>query len=258
MKVLLLGDSITQGLGSKRINFADELNDLLGENYEIINYAASGTTIMYVYSNMDFVIDSGCEVVCILYGNVDAQLKPNRKGHIFKYLPHRFKINDGSMLLPRPFYSHKKYKKILQRIENGVRTFFRTLIYKIDGIEQWVPFNDFQSIYDEVVQTLIKNDRKIILCSTVFIDNKLFPGTIEEYNKYNQFIKVTAEKNGGYYIDLYSTFENLVNVYGWDHCYNYDHFHPNAEGYRVMAKMLCDAIIEVGKMYNEEKSKRTN
>ena len=84
MKVLLLGDSITQGLGSKRINFADELNDLLGENYEIINYAASGTTIIYAYSNMDLIIDSECEVVCILYGNVDAQLKPNRKGHIFK------------------------------------------------------------------------------------------------------------------------------------------------------------------------------
>ena len=139
-----------------------------------------------------------------------------------------------------------------------MRTFFRTLIYKIDGTEQWVPFNEFENIYDKVIQILIKNNKKIILCSTVFIDDKLFPGTVREYNKYNQFIKAAAKKYDGYYIDLYSVFENSVNAYGWDTYYNYDHFHPNTEGYKIMAKMLCDAIIEIRKTYNEEKSKRIN
>lgn len=34
--VYLLGDSITQGLGSKKVNFAGELAHLLGDAYEIV------------------------------------------------------------------------------------------------------------------------------------------------------------------------------------------------------------------------------
>lgn len=48
--VYLLGDSITQGLGSKTVNFTGKLADLLGEGYKIANLAYSGTTIDYALS----------------------------------------------------------------------------------------------------------------------------------------------------------------------------------------------------------------
>lgn len=51
--VYLLGDSITQGLGSKKINFTDELACLLGSNYEIVNLAQTGTTIEYALRLLD-------------------------------------------------------------------------------------------------------------------------------------------------------------------------------------------------------------
>lgn len=51
--VYLLGDSITQGLGSKKINFTNELARLLGSNYEIVNLAQTGTTIDYAFKIID-------------------------------------------------------------------------------------------------------------------------------------------------------------------------------------------------------------
>ena len=51
--VYLLGDSITQGLGSKKVNFTGELADLLGEGYEIVNLAYTGTTIDYALRLLD-------------------------------------------------------------------------------------------------------------------------------------------------------------------------------------------------------------
>lgn len=51
--VYLLGDSITQGLGSKKVNFTGKLADLLGEGYEIVNLAHTGTTIDYALSLLD-------------------------------------------------------------------------------------------------------------------------------------------------------------------------------------------------------------
>ena len=51
--VYLLGDSITQGLGSKKVNFTGKLADLLGEGYEIVNLAYTGTTIDYALGLLD-------------------------------------------------------------------------------------------------------------------------------------------------------------------------------------------------------------
>ena len=56
--VYLLGDSITQGLGSKKVNFTGKLADLLGEGYEIVNLAYTGTTIDYALGLLDNGISS--------------------------------------------------------------------------------------------------------------------------------------------------------------------------------------------------------
>ena len=118
MKIVLLGDSITQGLGSKKISFVKELQKLTGEETKIINLALTGTTILYAIDILDKIKEEKADLVLILYGNVDAQIRPNREGFIFKKLPTRFKINNGSMISPRPFYSQQWYKKILQKGEN--------------------------------------------------------------------------------------------------------------------------------------------
>ena len=51
--IYLLGDSITQGLGSKKVNFTGELSWLLGDGYEIVNLAYTGTTIDYALGLLD-------------------------------------------------------------------------------------------------------------------------------------------------------------------------------------------------------------
>lgn len=42
--VYLLGDSIAQGFGSKKVNFTGGLSHLLGDGNEIVNLAYTGIT----------------------------------------------------------------------------------------------------------------------------------------------------------------------------------------------------------------------
>ena len=56
-KVILLGDSITQGLGSKKINFTEELQKRLGESFQVENMALTGTTIHYVEEILPIIIE---------------------------------------------------------------------------------------------------------------------------------------------------------------------------------------------------------
>lgn len=98
--VYLLGDSITQGLGSKKINFTAELACLLGKDYEIVNLAYTGTTTDYALKLLDEGEISqrlGRAMCVVLYGNVDAQIRPSRTGKVFPHIPKRFQ--GGGMLM---------------------------------------------------------------------------------------------------------------------------------------------------------------
>lgn len=241
MKIILLGDSITQGLGSKRVNFTEELSNLCYQD-QIVNMALTGTTIKYASEHLDLFLEEKPDIAIILYGNVDAQLKPSRTGRIFKMLPPRFAHADGSMLLPRPFYSRTWYKNWGQQIENWMRTIFRKLIYFIDGTEQWVPAAQFMEGYRFVCESFRDHDIGVICSSTVAIDDKLFPGSNAEYQKYNDKIKQIAEELGCIYLDIYERFNSLILSDGWKQFFNDDHFHPNGRGYQLMAKWIYDAI----------------
>lgn len=242
MKVILLGDSITQGLGSKKINFVGELEKLLSSNDSVVNLAMTGTVINYVSTIFSEIEKEKADYAVILYGNVDAMLKPSRTGKIFKHLPKRFNGPDGSMLLPRPFYSHNWYKSLAQHIENCIRTVLRNLILSVDGTEQWMPLEQYQNHYDDVCRKLIKLGITPIICSTVYIDDNLFPGSDSEYKEYNAWMKKYAGEHHICYIDFYEIFRQLIEKEGWKRYFNYDHFHPNGEGYLVMASNIAEAL----------------
>lgn len=242
MKIILLGDSITQGLGSKKVNFVKALEERLGDKYAIVNFAMTGSTIHYANEIAGRIIEENPKLVINLYGNVDAQLRVNREGLLFKHLPGRFGSPNGSMILPRPFYSHIWYKSLLQHIENGIRTIFRNLIYRVDGTEQWVPLAEFKVCYERLSQTLMTQGIPMMVCSTVYIDDKLFPGSQEQYQVYNSFLKQYAIENSMAYIDFYNLLKRMVEKEGWKKYYNHDHFHPNGTGYLVMAKKIAETI----------------
>lgn len=238
-KVILLGDSITQGLGSKKVNFTERLKAKLNGT-EVVNHAYTGTTITYPFQIIEDIDIAPGDIVVVLYGNVDAQIRPSQKGMIFPKIPSRFR--QPGMLMPRPFYSDKLYKRFFQLMDNMIRLVLSRLIVAIDGTEQWVPLSEFGEKYRELIQVLLKKRVRIICCSCVYIDEALFPKTPDEYRKYSAAIDRLAKDYGAIYVDLYSKMEELVVSRGWDYLYNRDHFHPNGCGYEHMANWLESAV----------------
>ena len=245
MKVVLFGDSITQGLGSKAINFQAELQSMLGKGNEVLNYALTGTTVTYIQTLLDDVFNERPDAAVILYGNVDGQLKPCRTGRVFPRIPGRLGAENGCMILPRPFYSGRPIKNILQHGENLIRTILRKAVYLIDGTEQWLPIEPFMASLDEVCRSLSEHHVRPFICSTVFIDDRLFPGSNAEYQNYNSSMCTYAQEHGFPFVDIYRPLRECVERDGWKSCYNHDHFHPNGNGYLIMAKEIA-AVLQAG------------
>jgi lysophospholipase L1-like esterase len=217
-KVILLGDSITQGLGSKKINFTQALQDRLGASFIVENLALTGTTILYAKQILDDIISREPDYVVIVYGNVDAQIRPNRQGHILR--------------------------KWGQKIDNWLRYFFSVVIYKVDGSEQWVNIEQFHDTYIAVLKKLLANDCHVLTCSTVYIDDRLFPGSLNQYKIFNQEITRMAKTYQCNFVDLFNPLQKKVQEYGWEAYYNYDHFHPNRGGYELISDILSRQILQ--------------
>lgn len=242
-RVYLLGDSITQGLGSKKINFSGELSRLLGESCEVVNLAYTGTMINYALKLVDegkVSFQSEGDTCVILYGNVDAQIRPSRTGRVFSHIPKRYQ--GGGMLMPRPFYSRSPLKRMGQRIDNLCRKFLSALIKLVDGTEQWMPIEPFSTQYAELLDKLLALGFSVVPCSCVYIDEKLFPDCPEQYELYNEQIGNLASVRTLNCIDFFNLFKSKVKEDGWDSCYNKDHFHPNGDGYRLMAERIAVEI----------------
>lgn len=178
----------------------------------------------------------------IVYGNVDAQIRPCRTGRIFSHLPKRFQ--GGGMLMPRPFYSHTWYKRIGQKIENMLRKICSKLIYAVDGTEQWVPLGEFQEAYQNLVKELKKCKIKPIVCSTVYIDETIFPGSLTQYKLFNSKIEDISNVEKIPYLDLFSPLKDAVDDAGWNSVYCFDHFHPNGGGYGVIASLIAELVLK--------------
>lgn len=241
-RIVLLGDSITQGLGSKKVNFVSALKRRM-EGYNVVNLAYTGTTIYYPFRIIDETTIGSGDIVVILYGNVDAQIRPSRTGAVFPRIPARFR--KSGMLMPWPFYSSVLGKRLLQLIDNRARRFLSWLIVKIDGTEQWIPLPDFSNKYEELLGELRCRGAYTVCCSCVYIDKRLFPRTPEEYERYNAEIKRLAGGFGAGYLDIYSLMKRLVADHGFGYLYYRDHFHPNRCGYEHIAGWLERAIRDV-------------
>lgn len=147
--------------------------------------------------------------------------------------------------MPRPFYSRSPVKCLGQHIDNLQRKLYAGLIKLVDGTEQWMPIEQFAAHYAELLDRLHAMGFRAVPCSCVYIDGGLFPGTPEQYERYNRRIAELAGERALPCIDFYGLFREKVEAAGWGSCYNEDHFHPNGDGYRLMAEIIASEIERV-------------
>lgn len=238
MKIVIFGDSISEGIGKRKINYSNALQLKMSEqcdDIQIVNFAHTGTTIRYMEEQLR-EYDMDFDIVIIAYGNVDAMLRPDIS-HIpnyYKYLPNRYKQN--GMLNPRPYYSSKLYKSIFQHIDSFIRWNLNKVLLNLQGSITWVSLEEFSQLYEKYVDSFLAKNIFVISLSTVQVKNKYFPGTNNEYIKYNEVIsEICNRRNGCVYIDIYNEIVNSDFFYD-------DGFHPNEKGYKKIAEMISEIL----------------
>lgn len=245
MKIAILGDSISEGIGRKKINYSKYIN-IKNKNNIIINKSLTGTTIRYGIDIIKELVEQKIDYIVIFYGNVDALPRPKKDKLLYKLLPKRYK--KLGMLDPRALYSSNKRKCFFQKIDSFTRYNIKKILIKMYGYEQFLDIEEFEKLYEQSVQICINNGIKLILISTVPMSEKYFPHANYEYCRYNKVIENIANKYDLEYVNIYEKFKE----YDAKLIYLHDLYHPNELGYQIIANSINDSLKNMEKK-NETK-----
>ena len=241
IKITIIGDSISQGLGKEKLNYCNSLKEqvekLTQKKCLITNLAITGKTIVYANEITKEVQDSTPDVILLFLGSVDALIRPKKEGILWKLLPKRYKLN--GMLDPRPYYSRKKWKAFFQHIDSWIRWHLKIILLKLIGEYSWVEETEFRTNYQMFIDNF--KETKILAVSPVYVDEKFFPGSNANLKKYRNIISdICSYEKNVYFFDIYSEQELL----GWNgkSIYGDDHFHPSRYGYQWMGNILGKEI----------------
>lgn len=248
IKVTIIGDSISQGLGKKKINYCESLKNkienLTGVICNLENLAVTGKTIIYANEIIEDIIKSDPDIILLFMGSVDALIRPKPEGVFWKCLPKRYKLN--GMLDPRPFYSKKRWRYIPEHIDSWIRWHLKKVLMKFCKVYSWVDEETFENYYRDFVRNF--SDKEIFAISPVYVDEKFFPGSNYNLKRYRDIIsKICSEQENTHFFDIYSCQEQL----GWKEnpsIYGDDHFHPSIYGYQWMGSIIGDKISQIIKL----------
>ena len=222
----------------------------------IKNFASSGTMINYINNLYDDILEFNPDLIIIMYGSVEAQIRPNVERDRFKLwslTPKRYHI--GGMLNPRPFYSKKFGRYVLDCLDNCFRGLLNKILFLTQGKCQWMNISRFDEEYRKVLDFLKQEGYKnIMMVSTIYLDDSIYNGSLNEYKKYNSVIEKIADDTNNMYVDIFKVLESLVtkDTLQWKYYYYKDNFHPNINGLKVIADIIVDGI-KVGEYSKELK-----
>lgn len=239
LKIAIIGDSISEGIGSKKINYCKILESQF-KDFQFKNFSLTGTTIKYALQQKDNILHYNPEVLIVCYGQVEALTRPKDNTIAYRLAPSRYKRL--GMMDPRALYTSKSLKKLVQKFDSNIRYNFKKLLIRNLGYVQWVGIEEFEELYMKFIESVSKNIKYVILLSTVNINDHYFPYCTNEFQKYNKVIeKIALEKNLSY-INIY----NQLSHYEFDEVFLHDHFHPNSQGYEVISRSIAEKINKLG------------
>ena len=235
LKIIVLGDSIAAGLGVKNQCYADLLRTNLersGRQTALINLACTAFQITDSQKLLPQVAAENPNFVIIAHGITEAIIRPVPAA--MRYVPRRWRTI--GWLDPRPYYSRRLTKRLVQRIESAARWRLKAHLIRRFGGETLLALSDFERQLADTLEWLLqKTSAQIILVTHNGIDERFYPGSKTSLDDYGQCVKKSGICPRIGVCDVSQTLTQWSDYFA-------DHFHPNAAGHTKIAKALQQKV----------------
>ncbi len=235
LKIVVLGDSIAAGLGVQDQCYADLLRLRLerpGRQVKMLNLAYTAFQITDSQKLLPKVAAENPDIVIIAHGITEAIIRPVPSA--MRYVPNRWR--PIGWLDPRPYYSRRLGKCLVQRVESALRWRLKVQLIQRCGGETLLPLVDFERQLSETGEWLLeRTSARVVLMTHNGIDERFYPRSLAKLNEYRQCVHRSFQSDR---IAVCDVFQRLTE---WSD-YFADHFHPNAAGHAKIAETLHQKV----------------
>ena len=272
---VFLGDSLTEGVGSKRIShvteFVKQMRSAAGGNVHefrlrqigadfnrqidfnvaglmnvdsdqkqsdlwLWNLACEGQTIDSDLGWLPLIAALRPELVVIFRGSLESIIRPAM-------------VADGdwpwwvpqswrnyAAMDPRCYFSTTWWRKAKQSSVDAMKQRARLKLLKLRPGKPLIDLEKFTSYQTELLQRLRALGTRVIVLGLLPVDETRFPGSREHFKIVNARLEQIAEAEGVEFVDWASSLN------GGDLFYR-DGFHPNAAGADALATILREQVL---------------
>ena len=269
---VFLGDSLTEGVGSKRISHVAELVKQLrssgrnvhefrlrhvdnGFNRQIDfnvagfmnvdagpsdlwlwNLACEGQTIDSDFAWLPLIAALRPELVVMFRGSLESIIRPAMivDGDWPWWVPRSWR--GYAAMDPRCYFSTTWWRKAKQISVDALKQRARLKLLRARPGKPLVDIDHFATYQTELLRQLRALGTRVLVLGLLPVDEACFPGSSEHFKRVNARLKQIANAESAEFLDWASSLN------GGDLFYR-DGFHPNAAGAEALARILRERIL---------------
>ena len=268
---VFLGDSLTEGVGSKRISHVAELVKQLrssgtnvhefrlrhvdnGFNRQIDfnvaglmnvdagpadlwlwNLACEGQTIESDFGWLPLIAALRPELVVMFRGSLESIIRPAMivDGDWPWWVPHSWR--GYAAMDPRCYFSTTWWRKAKQSSVDALKQRARLKLLQARPGKPLLDLEQFASYQTELLRRLRALGTRVLVLGLLPVDQACFPGSSQHFKSVNARLKEIANAEGAEFLDWASSLNGADLFYR-------DGFHPNAAGAEALAMILRERL----------------
>ncbi|MDH4568434.1 hypothetical protein E8E95_17265 [Pseudomonas sp. BN414] len=239
--ILLIGDSICGGFGQRdKKSFVHYAAEHLG--ISIWDESASGMStddyLKYLHTGIPICPEQApplenlekVDLVVLSLANVDGKMSFKQRNAWSILIPRRYRLEK---IDPRPYYSRRRWKRVLEKLDNFLRHYSRFAAFATGNLEVNVSPQQSKHNIEKILNRFA--NKKVVLISTSVTNAFYFPGAQSHYDATDNFLKGLISKR----IRFFDMKTNIAPDELLD-----DRFHLNEKGHKRLCAEFIDAIKE--------------
>ena len=264
---VFLGDSLTEGVGSKRISHVAELAKQLGASefrlrpidssngqvkfnvagfmnaaasgLWLWNLACEGKTIESDFEWLPLISALGPELVVVFRGSLESIIRPAmlRNDAWPWWVPRAWR--NYSAMDPRCYFSAAWWRKAKQTSVDVIKQKARLKLLSQQPGKPLMELEEFAQNQSELLQKLRALGARVLVLGLLPVDEAGFPNSPAYFKSVNRRLKEIANAAGVEFLDWGS----LLPAKGTHaELFYRDSFHPNEAGARALSEILLQAL----------------
>lgn len=227
--LVLFGDSIANGIGVSGRSYGQ----LVAQQLQLRLYDYSGSAKMVTESLEECgVLTVPHLSLCIIaHGATEGIVRPSPS--CLRWVPRRWRA--AGWMDPRPYYSSRWQKRIVQRIESSLRWRVKVFLLRYCGSRTYLEVSAYADTLRELIVKLSHPSRQVLVLSHVDVSQRFFPGSPKSLFEYADAAAHVARETGAIYVSLEGV------CVKWNDFF-LDHFHPNSTGHEKIAETIVASL----------------